>query len=83
MKVTFEKQIDAGTKEFNGSGITAAEIKSSDYGKKTVVLNASPKSIMEIDNLFAEQLAAGFSLRWVPDVAKDMDGKARLAFAVK
>lgn len=83
LKMTFEKKMDAGAREINGPGIAAVEIKVSDYGKKTVVLNASPNSLMEISNPVAGPLAAGFSLRWVPDMAKDVDGKARLAFEVK
>lgn len=83
LNLTFEKKMDAGTKELNGPGIAAAEIKISDYGKKMVVLNASPNSVMEISNPSAAPLAAGFSIRWVPDTAKDVDGKARLAFEVK
>lgn len=82
-KMTFEKKMDAGTKEINGTGIAAAEIKISDYGKKTVVLNASTNSVMEISNPVSGSLGAGFSLRWVPDMAKDVDGKARLAVEVK
>lgn len=81
--ITFEKPVDAGTPEFNGPGITAAEVKIAAYGKKKFLFNASANSVMKISNPKLASLSEGFSLQWSPDPAKDQDGKARLVFEVK
>lgn len=81
--ITFEKPVDAGTPEFNGPGINAAEVKIATYGKKKFLFNASSNSVMKISNPKPASLSEGFSIQWSPDPAKDKDGKARLAIEVK
>lgn len=82
-KLTFEKVLDAGSKEINGPGIAAAEIKIAAYGKRKFFFTAAPNSAMKLSNAKPASLSEGFSLQWSPDPTKDQDGKARLAIEVK
>jgi hypothetical protein len=81
--ITFEKPVNAGTTDFNGPGITAAEVKIATYGKKKFLFNASPNSVMKISNPKPASLSEGFSLQWSPNPEKNKEGKARLAIEVK
>ena len=82
-KLTFEKVLDAGSKEINGPGIAAAEIKIAAYGKRKFFVTAAPNSAMKLSNAKPASLSEGFSIQWSPDHDKDKDGKARLALEVK
>ncbi len=81
--LTFGKSVDAGSVEFNGPGITAAEVKIATFRKIKFLFNASPNSVMKLSNAKPASLSEGFSLQWSPDPDKDKDGKARLAIEVK
>ena len=75
--------VTAASPEINGPGIAAAQIEMVAYKGKKFVFTASENSSM---NLAAENtgpLHKGFSIIWVPDTAKDKDGKARFSFDVK
>lgn len=82
-KLTFEKVLDAGSKEINGPGIAAAEIKIAAYGKRKFFVTAAPNSAIKLSNAKPASLSEGFSIQWSPDPDKDKDGKARLAIEVK
>jgi len=82
-KLTFEKVLDAVSKEINGPGIAAVEIKIATYGKRKFFVNAAPNSAMKLSNAKPASLSEGFSIQWSPDSEKDKDGKARLALEVK
>jgi hypothetical protein len=82
-KLTFEKVFDAGSKEINGPGIAAAEIKIAAYGKRKFFVTAAPDSAMQLSNAKPASLSEGFSIQWSPDPNKGKEGKARLAFEVK
>jgi hypothetical protein len=82
-KLTFEKVVDAGSKEINGAGIAAAEVKIAAYGKRKFLFNASPNSAIKLSNAAPASLSQGFSIQWFPDPDKNKDGKARLAIEVK
>lgn len=82
-KLTFEKALDAGSKEINGPGISAAEIKIAAYGSRKFFFNASANSVMKLTNIKPASLSEGFSIQWSPDPDTNKDGKARLAIEVK
>lgn len=82
-KVTFEKPVDAGSKEINGTGIASTEVKIAAYGKKRFFFTASPESLLMLSNTKPASLSEGFSIQWSPDPAKNKDGKARLAIEIK
>jgi hypothetical protein len=82
-KITFDKVLDAGSKEINGPGVAAAEIRISAYGKRKFFVTAAPNSAMELSNAKPASLSEGFSIQWSPDPEKNKDGKARLALEVK
>jgi hypothetical protein len=82
-KVTFEKPVDAGNKEINGTGIASTEVKIAAYGKKRFFFTASPESLLKLSNTKPASLSEGFSIQWSPDPAKNKDGKARLAIEIK
>lgn len=82
-KITFDKSVDAGTKEINGSGIASTEVKIAAYGKNKFHFTASAESALKISNTKTASLSEGFSIQCFPDPDKNKDGKARLAIEVK
>lgn len=82
-KITFEKAVDAGSEEINGSGIASAEVRIAAYGKGKFLFTASPESALRLSNTKPASLSEGFSIKWSPDPDKNKDGKARLAIEVK
>ena len=82
-KLTFEKVVDAGSKEINGPGIAAAEIEIAAYGKRKFFFTAAPNSAMQLSSAKPASLSEGFSIQWSPNSDKDKDGKARLALEVR
>jgi len=82
-KQTFEKEVEAASKDLNGPGIAGAEIEISAYQGKKFLFIASPDSTMMLSNDKLAPLFQGFSITWVPDAAKDKEGKARLSLEVK
>jgi hypothetical protein len=83
VKQTFEKPVEAASKEFNGPGIVGAEIEVSVYQGKKILLMASENSSMSLWNAALKPLHEGFSVNWTPDVEKDKEGKARLSIDVR
>ncbi|MEY3898139.1 MAG: hypothetical protein RLZZ214_3660 [Verrucomicrobiota bacterium] len=82
-RLTFAEVVDAGSQEFNGPGIAAAEIISAPYKGRRIFLTAAANSAMKLSNIKPASLSEGYSIQWSPDPAKDKDGKARLALEVK
>lgn len=82
-KQTFEETIDAKSKEYNGPGITTAELQVSAYENRKMVFVASGNSSMSIWNSQTAPLYEGFSIQWVQDAAKDPQGISRLGMMVK
>lgn len=83
-KQTFEEPMDeAALKELNGPGIAGAEIEMEGYKNRRLLFIATPNSSMTVSQDKPEPLHEGFHLTWVPDAAKDPEGKARLTFQVK
>jgi hypothetical protein len=75
--------VDGASKEVSGPGITAATLDFSEFKDRQIQLNASPNSSMVLSNKANQRLSEGFSLIWTADAAKDPDGKARLAIAIR
>ncbi|MEO7097906.1 MAG: hypothetical protein ABI162_00995 [Luteolibacter sp.] len=75
--------IDAASKEINGPGIATFNLEFSTYQKKKFDFVASPNSSMTLSNSGVQPLHDGFTVSWLPDPAKDPEGKARLSFQVK
>jgi hypothetical protein len=83
VKQDFEKVVDGASPELNGPGIASAEVEISSYKGKRVVFTAAPNSAMNMRNAKPAPLHTGFTLIWTADVAKDPEGKARLAVEVR
>ena len=82
-KLSTADPIDAGTKEINGAGITAAQVELSPYLEKKFELKASENSTMTLSNTAVGPLHDGFAIAWTADAAKDPQGKARLLIDLK
>lgn len=83
IKQTFEKEVDATSKEMNGPGIAAAQVETSSYKGKKILLTASENSLLTLWNAKPAPLFEGFTFNWVPDPQKDKDGKSRMTLEVK
>lgn len=75
--------VEASSKDLNGPGIAAAEIDISAYRGKRFLIMASGNSSMSLWNEKAAPMNEGFSINWLPDAAKDKEGKARISIEVK
>lgn len=82
-KLSTADPIDAGTKEINGPGITAAQLELSPFLGKKVELKATENSAMTLSNTTPGPLHDGFAISWSADAAKDPQGKARLLIDLK
>lgn len=82
-KLTFENEVDAGSKEVNGPGVAEAEVEISTYKDVRFLLTATPDSAMKFSNEKTAPLHKGFDITWQADPAKDKEGKARLSIEVK
>ncbi len=82
-KLSTTDSIDAGSKEINGPGITAAQLELSPYLGKKVELKASENSTMALSNTAPAPLQDGFMISWSADAAKDPQAKARLTIDFK
>lgn len=82
-KQTFENAVDASSKDLNGPGIATAEIEIAAYKGNKIVVSASPNSSLTLSNTKATPLHEGFVIHWLPDPAKDPEGKARFNIEVK
>lgn len=82
-KQPFDRKLDATAKDLNGPGIAAAEVDISAYKGKRFLFTATPNSSMTLSNNKAAPLHEGFTLHWLPDPAKDPDGKSRLLIEVR
>ena len=83
LKPSTTESVDAGSKEINGPGITAAQIEFSSYQENKFLVTATPNSLLSLSNSKAGPLHGGFFLNWTPDPVKDPENKARLQFEVK
>lgn len=83
LKLSTTESVDAGSKEINGAGITAAEVEFSPYLGKKFEFAASPNSLLKLSSKQPGPLQDGFVMTWEADVAKDPQGAARLSIAVK
>lgn len=83
VKQTFEKEVDASSKELNGPGIAAAQVEISSYKGKKFLFTATENSAMTMANKKPGPLHLGFDLNWQPDPEKDKEGKSRLSLEVK
>ncbi len=81
-KQSFDEKVDASSKELNGSGIAAAEIEISAYKGRKFEFIASQNSTIALSNEKGP-LHEGFEIQWLPDPAKDPQGKARLSLEVR
>jgi len=82
-KQAFDQAVDASSKALNGPGITTAEVEISAYKGNKFLFTASPNSSLTLTNDKTAPLHKGFAIRWLPDAAKDPEGKARLSFQVR
>lgn len=82
-KQTFEKEVDASSKEINGPGIAAAQMEISSYKGKRIILAASENSSLTLWNSKPAPLHTGFTFTWQPDPAKDKEAKSRFTIEVK
>lgn len=82
-KLTFEKDVDANSKEVNGPGIAETQIEIAAYKGLRFLFAATPDSSMTFSNEKPAPLYKGFALTWQADPAKDKEGKARLSIEVK
>jgi hypothetical protein len=82
-KLSLIESMDASSKEINGSGINDLVAEFSSYKGKKIHFFSSPECAMTLSNAKKAPLHEGFEIHWMPDPAKDAQGKARLSFEVK
>lgn len=82
-KLSLIESVDVSSKEINGSGIADLEADISAYRGKKIHFFSTPDCVMTLSNEKKAPLHEGFEIRWMPDPAKDPQGKARLSFEVK
>ncbi len=82
-KQTFDKSVDASSKDLNGPGIAAAAIEIAAYKGNKFLITASENSSLVLSNAKSAPLHEGFAIHWRPDSAKDPAGKARISIEVK
>ena len=82
-KLSLIENVDVSSKEINGSGIADLEADISAYKGKKIHFFSTPDCVMTLSNEKKAPLHEGFEIRWMPDPAKDPQGKARLSFEVK
>ncbi len=83
VRIPGSKAVEGGSKEVTGPGISAATIEFSAFKDQRIQLTASPNSSMTVSNPATRPLSEGFSLHWTADLAKDPEGKARLAIEIR
>jgi hypothetical protein len=83
LKLETDKDVDAGSKEINGSGISAMQFEFSTYDERKFELLASSNSSITLSAAQAAPLYKGFLASWTADPAKDPEAKARLAITVR
>lgn len=83
VKIPASKAVEGASQEVTGPGISAATVESSAFKDRKIQLTASPNSSMTASNPATRPLSEGFSLNWTADLAKDPEGKARLAIEVR
>lgn len=82
-RIPSNKAVEGASKDVSGPGITTAAIEFSAFKDRKIQLTASPNSSMMISNASNQPLSEGFSLNWTADIAKDPEGKARLAIEIR
>ena len=83
VKLSTAENIDAGSKDTNGAGITAVGIGFSTYKGKEMDFTASPNSVLTLSGKQPGPLQDGFTITWAADAAKDPKGAARLSIEVR
>ena len=83
IKLPCVEKTDLKPDEINGGGSSLAEVEIYDYQKRKIEFLASPNSSLTLGNAGAAPLHSGFWFQWSPNVAKDPDGKAKLAIRVQ
>jgi hypothetical protein len=76
---SFEKAVDAASKEITGPGVVKAEIEVGAYRNRKLLFSASEPSVMLLSNKNPSPLCDGFLIHWTPDAG----GKARFSFEIK
>jgi len=83
VKQPTDEAVDAGSKELNGPGIAAMQVEFSSYEEKKFECTASENSSMTLSSTRSAPLHEGFSLTWLADTSKDLEGKARININVQ
>lgn len=82
-RITSDQEVEGSSKEVTGPGIAAASMEFAVFEDRKITVTASPNSSMRLSNKAKQSLSEGFILSWSADLAKDPDGKARVAIEVK
>ena len=83
LKLDGSDKVDAKSEEVNGTGIESLEAEFSPFAGVSFEFGATGSSIIKLSNKGEAPLYEGFTIHWIPDAAKDTDGKARLHFTAK
>lgn len=75
--------VEGGVAAVNGPGIAELELQSSIYEARRIVITAQDGSALTLETTRDNLLQPGFTLTWRSDPAKDPEGKARVAIAVR
>lgn len=83
VKIPASKAVAGVSQEVTGPGISTATVEFIAFKDRKFQLTASPNSSMTVSNPATRPLSEGFSFNWTADLAKDPEGKARLAIEVR
>jgi hypothetical protein len=83
VKVPLDEDVDASSKEINGPGIASIQVELSTYKGRKLEFAASENSMIQLANRKPAPINQGFIVNWLPDPAKDPEGKARFLIEVK
>lgn len=82
-KVEADEEFDITSPEFTGTGVSQAEVRIDALGAREFTFLASPNSKLSLANSSGRPFYEGLKLTWEADLAKDPQGKARLAIGAK
>lgn len=82
-KLTFDKQVDAGSDEVNGPGISSAELEMSAYRDRKFEFAATGSSVLKLSSPEPRPLHEGYTMTWIPNSEKDPEGKDRFTIEVR
>ena len=83
LKQSFEKEVDAGSAELNGPGISQALVEITAYRGRKYEFAAPENTSMRLRNTKPGPLHTGFSIIWSPNPEKDPEGKSRFTIEIK